>query len=196
MKDLPVGEQPVMLVIRTKRFRCRNPDCPKITFVEEVSGILAKHARRTDRLSNTLWHIGQVAGGQAGARLTRHLHLAFSRSTLLRILRQHLMTQPLVPSVIGIDDWAKRRGQHYGTIVVDLERRRVVDLLEDREAETLASWLRAQPQVRVVARDRSMQYARGVTEGAPQAVQVADRWHLLKNLNECYTNCYPDCVNS
>ena len=184
VKDLPVGEQAVWLSIRTKRFRCRNPACPKVTFVEEVPGVLVKHARRTPRLSRVLWHIGQVAGGQAGARLTRHLQMPTSRCTLLRILRQQPLPYHEAPCTIGIDDWAKRKGQRYGTIVVDLERHRVVDLLEDRESDTLAAWLRGQPQVHTVARDRSLQYAQGVAEGAPQAVQVADRWHLLKNLSE------------
>ena len=184
MKDLPVGEQAVWLTIRTKRFRCRNPDCPKVTFVEEVPGVLVKHARRTPRLSTVLWHIGQAAGGQTGARLTQHLHMPASRCTLLRILRQRPLPYHEASEVIGIDDWAKRKGQRYGTIIVDLERHCVVDLLEDREFDTVAAWLRTQPQVHTVARDRSMQYAQGIAAGAPQAVQVADRWHLLKNLSE------------
>lgn len=184
VKDLPIGEHAVVLSVRTKRFRCRNPECPQVTFVEEIPGVVARHARRTARLSTVLWHIGQVAGGQAGARLTRQLHLAVSRATLLRIVRQHPIAPSPSPTIIGIDDWAKRKGQRYGTIVVDLERHRVVDLLEDRDAETVVDWLRTCPQVQVVARDRSQQYAQAVAEGAPWAIQVADRWHLLKNLSE------------
>lgn len=184
LKDLPVGEQAVLLSIRTKRFRCRNPDCPKGTFVEEIPGVLVKYARQTPRLRKALWHIGQVAGGQAGARLSRRLHMTTSRCTLLRILRQEGLPDREAANVIGIDDWAKRKGQRYGTIVVDLERHRVVDLLADRESDTLTAWLRTQPQVHTVARDRSTQYAQGITAGAPQAVQVADRWHLPKNLSE------------
>jgi transposase len=194
LKDLPMGEQAVLLTIRTKRFRCRNPDCPKVTFVEEIPGVLVKNARRTPRLSTALWHIGQVAGGQAGARLTRHLHMQTSRSSLLRILRQRPQSHQEAASVIGIDDWAKRKGQRYGTLVVDLERHRVVELLEDRESATLAAWLRTQPQVHTVARDRSMQYALGISEGAPHAVQVADRWHLLKNLSETVERVLQDLL--
>lgn len=184
VKDLPVGEQVVWLNIHTKRFRCRNPACPKVTFVEKIPNVLVKYARRTPRLSMVLWHIEQITGGQAGARLTRHLHMPTSRSTLLRVLRQHPLPQHEAPCTIGIDDWAKRKGQRYGTIMVDLERHRVVDLLEDRESDTVAAWLRTQPQVHTVARDRSLQYAQGIAEGAPQAMQIADRWHLLKNLSE------------
>ena len=194
LKDLPVGEQAVLLTIRTKRFRCRNPHCPKITFVEEIPDVLVKNARRTPRLSTVLWHIGQVAGGQAGARLTSHLHIQTSRSSLLRILRQRPQPHQEAASVIGIDDWAKRKGQRYGTIVVDLERHRVVELLEDRESDTVAAWLRTQPQIHTVARDRSMQYAQGISEGAPHAVQVADRWHLLKNLSETVERILQDLL--
>ena len=104
VKDLPIGEQSVCLTIRTKRFRCRNPDCPKRTFVEEVPGVLVKPARRSPRLNIALWHIGQVAGGHGGARLTHQLHRSVSHCTLLRILRKHPLPHQEAPSVIGIDD--------------------------------------------------------------------------------------------
>lgn len=107
-----------------------------------------------------------------------------TRRTLLRLLRQQPATEGETLHVIGVDDWAKRRGQTYGTIIVDLERHCVVDLLPDRDAQTLGDWLAEQPSVQIVARDRSLEYAKGITSGAPQAIQVADRWHLLKNLSE------------
>src|SRR5664279_1126375 len=184
LKDLPVGESSVTLKLRTKRFRCRNPDCPQATFVETIPAVLVKHARRTPRLTTALWHIGQVTGGQGGSRLAHRLRMPVSRATVLRILRQKPTCEREPPIIIGIDDWAKRKGQRYGTIVVDLENHQVVDLLDDRESETLARWLRQYPALQVVARDRSMQYAQGITDGAPQAIQIADRWHLLKNLSE------------
>ncbi len=143
-----------------------------------------KHARRTTRLTNALWHIGQVAGGQGGTRLACHLSMPTTRYTLLRLLRQYPLPVPFVTRVLGVDDWAKRRGQRYGTILVDLERHRVIDLLPDRTPETLTNWLIQQPAIQVVARDRSSEYAAGIHAGAPQAMQVADRWHLLKNLSE------------
>jgi hypothetical protein len=123
-------------------------------------------------------------GGAAGARQLTRQGLPGSRQTVLRRVRDYQPVEGPAPRVIGIDDWAKRKGHTYGTIVVDLERGCPVDLLDDRLAETVAAWLRAHPEVTVVARDRADAYASGVTQGAPDAVQVADRWHLLKNLRE------------
>lgn len=184
LRDLPVSEWAVMLRLKLKRFRCHNPSCVKQTFVEAMPDLFLPRAQRSQRLTTTLWHIGQIAGGQNGSRLAHRLHMAASRCTLLRILRRQPLPERAPPHVIGVDDWAKRKGQAYGTLVVDLERHCVLDLLPDREAETLATWLRAYPTIQVVARDRSLQYAQGITQGAPQAIQVADRWHLLKNLTE------------
>ena len=107
-----------------------------------------------------------------------------SRNTLLRRVRRFSLPEAPAPEVIGIDDWAKRKGHTYGTIIVDLDRHRPVDVLPDRTAETVAAWMQAHPEVKVVARDRAKAYASGVQQGAPQAIQVADRWHLLKNLRE------------
>ena len=184
LKDLPVSEWCVMLRLRLKRFRCRNPNCAKQTFVEPMRDLFLPRAQRSRRLTTTLWHVGQIAGGQNGAQLTARLHMPASRCTLLRILRRQPLPDPVPPQVIGVDDWAKRKGQDYGTLVVDLERHAVLDLLPDREATTLAAWLKTHPSVQVVARDRSLQYAQGITVGAPAAIQVADRWHLLKNRSE------------
>ena len=109
-----------------------------------------------------------------------------SGDTLLRTLRREPFSSYLPPPVrvVGVDDWAFCKGCRYGTILVDLERRRPIDLPPDRKAETLTEWLCAHPGIEVVARDRSTEYTRAITEGAPRALQVADRWHLLKNLHE------------
>ena len=194
MNDLPLFEKTVRLRLRIKRFRCLASGCRRRTFTEVIPGYLLAYARRTPRLTRALWHIGQVAGGQAGARLASCLGMPTTRHTLLRLLRQQPAIEVETLHVIGVDDWAKRRGQTYGTIVVDLERRRVVDLLPNRDATTLGTWLAGQTSIQIVARDRSSEFAQGITSGAPQAVQVADRWHLLKNLSETVERALQDML--
>ncbi len=170
--------------LTVKRFRCQTEACSRATFVEGFPHLLEKYARRTVRLHQAQEDIAFALGGQAGSRLACKLHMPVSGDTLLRMIRGAPTQLSEEAEIIGVDDWAKRRGRVYGTILVDLERHRVIDLLTDRTAETLAQWLRSHPDVKIVARDRSMEYARGISEGAPQAIQVADRWHLLVNLRE------------
>lgn len=182
-KDLPMCNLAVQLQLQVRRFRCLNPLCPQQTFAERLPLLLPTYARRTDRLADTLYHIGQALGGIAASRLAGRLRMAASTDTFLRLLRR--TTLPLHPAVrvLGVDDWAIRKRVSYGTILVDLERNKVVELLPDRTADILATWLKQQGGVEVVARERSTEYALGITMGAPQATQVADRWHLLQNLS-------------
>ena len=182
VKDLPVSEFQVCLHLTVRRFRCQHTQCPQKTFTEQLPNLLNRYARRTQRLTESYYECVQALGGEAGARLLQKMRMPTSGDTLLRVAKQHPQMAYHPPRVIGVDDWAFRKGYNYGTIIVDLERHVVIDLLPDRTSMTLAAWLDRHRTVEIVARDRSTEYARGIREGAPSALQVADRWHLLQNL--------------
>jgi len=170
--------------ISVRRFFCAKAECPRRIFAERLPGFAAAYARTTSRLAQNHRAIGCALGGEAGSRLSIHLAISTSPDTLLRRVKQlnDNSTPPL--RFVGLDDWAWRKGRRYGTIVVDLERSEVVDLLPDRNAETVKSWLNEHPGIELISRDRASSYSHAAAESAPQAQQVADRWHLLKNLRE------------
>ena len=182
--DLPSLGRAVRIDLDVRRFYCRNPGCARRTFAEQLPGLVMPHARRTRRLAEAQGRVGVALSGNGAAHLLAHLSMPASADTVLRLVRRLPLPEPERPRIVGVDDWAVRRGRTYGTIVVDLERRRVLDLLPDSAATTLADWLRARPGIEVVARDRSSEYARGISLGAPTATQVADRWHLLANMRQ------------
>ncbi len=155
VQDLPVCDQAVDLHLQVRRFRCRTASCERQTFVEQHPELVLRYARRTVRLATSCLQIGLALGGAAGARLAPHLQRRTSGDSLLRQLKQVEDTPPASPCVIGIDDWAWRKGRVYGTIVVDLEQHCPIDLLATRQGSEVVEWLRRHPSVTVVARDRS-----------------------------------------
>jgi transposase len=182
--DLPWNGVAVRLRLTTRRFFCPNDDCQRKIFTERLPELIAPYARRTLRLTEALELIGFALGGEAGARALGGLSMRASPDTVLRVIRAATLPEQEPPRVLGLDDFALRRGRAYGTILVDLERRCRVDVLPDRTAETLANWLGAHSGVEVISRDRGGAYAEGSRRGVPAAVQVADRFHVLVNLRE------------
>jgi transposase len=184
LADLPWGAYGVRVQLRVRKFFCDHPACPRQIFTERLPPVAAPWARRTLRLAQLLLAYGLALGGEAGARLMARLGRRPSPDTLLRLVQAAPMPDASAPQIIGIDEWAWRRGHRYGTILVNLEDHRVLDLLPERSAESVAAWLAQHPTITVVCRDRSALYAEGLRRGAPQAVQVVDRFHLVKNLRE------------
>ena len=182
--DLPWGTTSVTLNLRVRRFRCKTRECTLNAFCERFPKSLERYARKTYRYSNCLKNLAATVGGKTGARLSKTLHLKTSASTILRHLKAAPALEFPAPKVIGVDDFAYKRGQTYGTLIVDLERSKPIDLLKDRTSSTLEAWLKQHPSVEIISRDRATEYAKACDQGAPNAVQVLDRWHVLKNLRE------------
>lgn len=186
LTDLPWADFKVQIQLRVRRFKCINTECKRVTFAERLGEAIAVYARRTTRLDETIYQIAQhSANARSGAKLAANLNVKVSADTLIRSLKKHLLQTQTTPKVLGVDDWAWKKGLRYGTILIDLERHRVVDLLADRNADTLVAWLQTHPGVEIVSRDRSGAYAEAARRGAPQAQQIADRFHLYKGLGEC-----------
>ena len=185
LQDLPWQGSCVRIRLKARRFRCRNPGCRRKVFVERLPEVALPYARQTHRLADIVRLIGFVVGGLPGSRLLARLAITTSDDTVLRRVKMRLPSDAIDDPIrsLGVDDWAWRKGQDYGTILVDLDRHCVADLLPGRSAEELAEWLTQHPTIHVISRDRSGIYSEGAQLGSPDATQVADRFHLVLNMS-------------
>jgi transposase len=182
--DLPMVGTQTWLILNARKFYCLNVNCIRKVFAERFSEHIVARKTVTKRVNEKLLKIASLMGGNGGVRICQLMNMPTSSSTLIRLIHQQPLEQSTVPKVLGIDDWAFKKGSRYGTIIVDLEKRKIIDLLPDRETVSVEGWLKAHPGVEIVSRDRYSNFANGVKNASPSIKHVADRWHLLKNLGD------------
>ena len=184
LRDLPWANRTVRIRLAVRKFSCRQPACPRRIFTERLPAFVRPSARATVRMETALRQLAVTAGGEGSARLGRQIGLGASPDTFLRLIRSAPLPESPAAHAVGLDEWAWRKHRQYGAIVVDLETHRVLELLPDNSRATMTAWLQQHPEIDVISRDRSGSFAAAAREGAPQAEQVADRFHLTQDLGE------------
>jgi len=193
LRDLPASGRLVHLVVRVRRFFCQERTCVRKIFAERFPALTLPRVKFTLRLQETLGEMGFALGGEAGARLGKYLSIPGSSDTILRLVKQSELPAASSPRIVGIDDWSWKRRLRYGTLICDLESNKPIDVLPDRSVETVSVWFENHPTVEIVSRDRSSEYAAAIKKGAPQALQVADLWHIGKNLADTVSTLLARC---
>src|SRR5713226_9379966 len=193
LRDLPASGRSVHLNVRVRRFFCQERTCPQKIFAERFPSLTLPRVKFTLRLQEALREMGFELGGEAGARLGKRLSYPGSPDTILRLVKQTQLPLVSSPRVVGIDDWSWKRGLRYGTLICNLENNRPLDVLPDRSVQTVSAWFEKRPSVEIVSRDRSSEYAAAISKGAPQALQVADLWHVGTNLRESVQTLLARC---
>jgi len=194
-QDLPCIGDNTRLQLTVRRFRCANHACPQKTFVEQFPDWLPRYARRTDRLTELVRDIGFEVSAESARRIFAHMRVVASGDTVLRVVKRTIITTDEALRVVGLDDWAIRKGHRYGSMIVNHETGRVIELVKGRASEDIQPWFTAHPQIEIVTRDRSGDYRRGLDAAAPQALQIADRFHLLMNLRQLAQRVAADAYN-
>jgi len=193
LRDLPASGRPVHLVLQVRRFFCQEQTCVRHIFAERFPALTLPRVTFTLRLQEALREMGFELGGEAGARLGKKLSYPGSPDTILRLVKGAELPAASSPRVVGLDDWSWKRRLRYGTLICDLESHHPIEVLPDRSVETVSGWFEKHPSIEVVSRDRSSEYAAAIKKGAPQAIEVADRWHLGKNLTESVQTLLARC---
>src|SRR6266496_1477316 len=193
VRDLPASGRPVHLMIHVRRFFCQESTCIRKIFAERFPSLTLPRVKFTLRLQEALTEMGFELGGEACARLGKNLSIPGSSDTILRLVKRAELPAAPPPHVVGLDDWSWKRRLRYGTLICDLESRKPIDVLPDRSVETVSAWFEKHPSIEIVSRDRSSEYAAAMKKGAPQALQVADLWHIGKNLAESVSTLLARC---
>ncbi|MGC4985743.1 ISL3 family transposase [Streptomyces sp. DT193] len=182
LSERPLGGKNLVVRLRVRRFFCDRNSCARRTFVEQLDRLTERYRRSSIGLKEWLTTVAVELGGRAGERLCRKLNLEAGRTHLVGLLEEPPAPE-WAPRILGVDEFALRRGRRYGTILVDVEAGRVVDVLPDRTSETFAAWLTAHPGAEIICRGRASACTKAIKEAAPDAMEIADRWHLLQNLS-------------